>query len=107
MTEDRDDAEHDALLWLKFEAGVDVDAELEALNRRRHEAAAREAAEFEAVVGPIKGEFITGTAVTYRGLPTLAQRLRATPLILFDCRAGEFSGGTLDYNRPPGAPPWS
>jgi hypothetical protein len=104
---DRDDAEFEQLLLLKFEYGADVDAELVAFHARRHQEAAQEAAEFEDVVGPIRGEFVTGTQIVYRGASTIEERLaaHADSKLWVDSRTGTMTGGNLDHDKPPGSHP--
>jgi hypothetical protein len=84
---DDPDPEFEALWWL-HERGFDVEEQLKALGRRRHEEAVTERAPFEELIAPIKDEFSIGTRLVLRALPTVEERRAAASLIRVDLISG-------------------
>jgi hypothetical protein len=83
MTTDPDDAEFDQLRWLKFEARIDVDAELATLYARRHQDAVVE--DLEARLTGDRNEALgTRVLVPSRDPVERERRRKAAPLVRVD-----------------------
>ena len=80
--EDRDRAEWDQLMWLKFDQRQDVEEPLAAFSARR----AAEEERFDEVTASLRPE--GRVRVVAVGAPTLAQRLAGAARVRVDTRTG-------------------